>query len=1469
MAFARTGFLGGKLLILILNLCTAYTSSISPPIEVSLKTGWRSPPLILEALEFIAEERSSLFFPTLERWIENGFLRTTLNVSESVAYSALLNDLQVKEQHANGGALQPVEVSLLKLSLSTRALAPRVEAFYSFYENEALEVGEAFDTRCDTWAELNGLQFCQVEKLVAAVQEKRSQAKRNATLPFDHHYPSLHAQSDGPEIVLYADIWSKAFANFHGTLAKLAADGEVQYTLRFKSTSSDGKPLYVPGYGVELALKSTEYKVVDDRDVVKKDVATDENVITRDRVTEDDALAENPPRVMALTAEETSPLGLHTAQYILGASDPMKTLVDITQNFPKFAHLLKDQSISSDLEDELAYNRLRMSGRRNGFWVNGQELDAAKVDIFSLQRILKSEVRILTSLTSLNLTAKQALTLLTTPLAQKRGGTLEWGDSFDVRSDLVKWWNDLESDAQYSRYAPSITSLVHRNYPGQLRYVRKNMVNVVIMADLTNPTHLALILQQLEFIERSIPIRFGIAPLGGHAPDSAAMLAAHAFYRLFDKGGVSAAKQFLLQLSTAAEIRELDNFVIKELYKATANKALDVDDRDAFDALADELKQFAELAGTTTSSGAVFINGNYIPLAMGWHQRMISVYFQMIDHLVEQVSLANVGDDVDLYAYFMTLPNVLPNRNALLFTDPVIVDLLACQNCAFDKIEWLPQSDEPKSISIMLFADFSLTDSWLSAASGLAYSSQADGVRITFLHTGDNLAIEKLKKVAEGSGIDDTESQSILDNLNKSNDYVQPFMQHAGVQNGNSHVLVNGRIVGPIPQGNHFQEGDYRLMAELEFRNRIGNVLTKLITFWGDGTEDSDGYSLRVLKATSALSAAAVKDSKVSTSASVATQGRLPLNAFEKLKRAHSSITSGSAETALFHFFAIVDPVSEVAQKISGLLHVLSQMEGAFVEILVNPQQDMKGQLPVKRFYRYVVDAEPRFSSEGALEPPKAVFLHLPEEPLYTLGMDVANSWTVFPVKSVYDLDNIKLSNIPQDARRTGVVAELLLENILVEGHARDTRSGEPPRGLQFVLGTKTAPELYDTITMANLGYLQLKANPGSWDLAIREGRSRDLYEVVSASDYFSRERKNEVFDGVRTKVIMDSFEGITLLLEVQKRAGREGDDLLVSDANKDNAGLWQQLKTNLFHVGGAKNETINIFSVASGHLYERFLSIMMLSVKQQTKNPVKFWLIRDFLSPSFKEFLPDLAREFGFDYELVTYKWPHWLRQQTEKQRTIWGYKLLFLDTLFPLNLEKVIFVDADQVVRADLKELVDMDLEGAVYGYTPFCSDRTEMDGFRFWKQGYWKEHLRGKPYHISALYVVDLNRFRLLAAGDQLRQQYQMLSADANSLANLDQDLPNNMNTPQQLPIHSLPQEWLWCETWCSDESLKTAKTIDLCNNPLTKEPKLERARRILPEWDGLDKTIAALAARLKNPGSGADSPIDNQERVHEEL
>ncbi|THG96571.1 hypothetical protein EW026_g5287 [Hermanssonia centrifuga] len=143
----------------------------------------------------------------------------------------------------------------------------------------------------------------------------------------------------------------------------------------------------------------------------------------------------------------------------------------------------------------------------------------------------------------------------------------------------------------------------------------------------------------------------------------------------------------------------------------------------------------------------------------------------------------------------------------------------------------------------------------------------------------------------------------------------------------------------------------------------------------------------------------------------------------------------------------------------------------------------------------------------------------------------------------------------------------------------------------------------------------------------------------------------------------------------------------------------------------------------------------------------------------------------------------------------------------------------------------------------------DNVEMEGFRFWKTGYWKDFLGEMPYHISALYVVDLVRFRQMAAGDILRSHYQHLSADPGSLANLDQDLPNNLQ--REVPIFSLPEDWLWCETWCSKDRLHRAKTIDLCQNPLTKEPKLARAKHI-PEWEEYDAEVARLARLLAEDG-----------------
>lgn len=77
------------------------------------------------------------------------------------------------------------------------------------------------------------------------------------------------------------------------------------------------------------------------------------------------------------------------------------------------------------------------------------------------------------------------------------------------------------------------------------------------------------------------------------------------------------------------------------------------------------------------------------------------------------------------------------------------------------------------------------------------------------------------------------------------------------------------------------------------------------------------------------------------------------------------------------------------------------------------------------------------------------------------------------------------------------VYSQFELEYLLLEGHCFEAGVGNPPRGLQMTLGTETQPVMVDTIVMANLGYFQLKANPGAWVLRLRQGRSSEIFDIT------------------------------------------------------------------------------------------------------------------------------------------------------------------------------------------------------------------------------------------------------------------------------------------------------------------------------------------------------------------------------------
>ena len=170
------------------------------------------------------------------------------------------------------------------------------------------------------------------------------------------------------------------------------------------------------------------------------------------------------------------------------------------------------------------------------------------------------------------------------------------------------------------------------------------------------------------------------------------------------------------------------------------------------------------------------------------------------------------------------------------------------------------------------------------------------------------------------------------------------------------------------------------------------------------------------------------------------------------------------------------------------------------------------------------------------------LFLELPPDPIYTLSMDVAQSWLVRPYESQFDLDNIHLSSLSATERVKGVEAVFDLDFLVIEGHAREPSSA-PPRGIQLQLtaSNSTAP-IADTLVVANLGYLQFRAKPGVFQLGIRPGRGREVYEMESVGN---EGWNSPTVDAAGDEVTLTSFEGLTLFPRLKRRLGMETAEVL------------------------------------------------------------------------------------------------------------------------------------------------------------------------------------------------------------------------------------------------------------------------------------------------------------------------------------
>ncbi|KAH9887933.1 glycosyltransferase family 24 protein [Cubamyces lactineus] len=1085
--------------------------------------------------------------------------------------------------------------------------------------------------------------------------------------------------------------------------------------------------------------------------------------------------------------------------------------------------------------------------------------------------------------------------------------------------DVIGWLNDFENDERYARWGGDLRILLRQLYPGQFPSVKYNLFNIVLAVDLSQSSSIEFLGTTVNsLINRGLPFRWGVVPLV--ETENGKRMARLFYYLMDVFGPEDTLGFLLSLTQRNVPLEHLRPTVDMPTVRANFNRLLasqeelDEDIEKDFDVILqgseadlEGPRAYARRLSASLSSapqGHVFVNGRHFDLDDDFLRALQMEFGEQLQHLQIQVYKGELTDGAEASTYFYDLPTTAKRRNTYIhpsqqagslriFASPELIEGHGLSSTAGtfvypDESEYVPlttyvvadldsedsrgliqevlKSMTPGSLSRLSFIHSSSGSASSQAASAKAPSSiigrliAADAFsRITPDRLLAILSLGHQTEDVTQTPLSDSEIEDILADLPGSEEAYVKYLnacrlivRKLELKPGEQAVIVNGRVVGPMPPG-EFLADDFETLTAFEHFKRVQPVHEALLSVY---EPLKDGSKEDVAQMTSVVSSiiSSIQQPDPSEVGLFNAPQRPRLRNYRRLSGDYTAFTIGDNITALYHIGALIDPLSESAQKWSSLLEWLAEMPGVFMEIHINPGKSKE--LPLKRFYRYNLLPRPAFDEHGNEIHAKTRFTDLPTEPIYTLAMDAPQSWLIRPKEAIYDLDNIQLGLLSPQDRVQGLKAVFDLDYLVVEGHARETATNAPPRGLQMQLVTNDSTPIADTLVMANLGYLQFRTKPGVYRLEIRPGRGRDIFKMESVgNEGWNSPPVEEAGD----EVTVTSFEGVTLYPRLARLPGMEREDVLrtTKQGMKEHTGVIDNFIHKMSSLFRGKNEEkalvpvddgqaeINIFTVASGHLYERFASIMILSVLRHTKSSVKFWFIDNFLSPSFLEFLPRFAAEYGFQYELVTYKWPSWLRAQTEKQRIIWAYKILFLDVLFPMDLKKVIFVDADQIVRADLKELVELDLHGAPYGYVPMGDDNPDTEGFRFWKTGYWKDFLRGMPYHISALYVVDLVRFRQMAAGDMLRGHYQQLSADPNSLANLDQDLPNNLQ--REVPIYSLPEDWLWCETWCSKDRLDRAKTIDLCQNPLTKEPKLDRAKQI-PEWEVYDAEISTFAKTL---------------------
>ena len=1118
--------------------------------------------------------------------------------SDLALYGAALSYLKKRESESNSS-----QVSLFEYALSLKLVSPRLEAFYEYFDVDAsreIMMGE-WNGELKTCVLVNGMQKSGLDTAT-----KRWKHLAVSTHPLDHVYPAI-CMGDLPVVVVYTDFQSLGqFKQLHLQIKEAADRCEVRYILRLSRPPENGEQaIYLAGYGVEMALKRTDYIVIDDRNAVNETQNT-EAVVNQ--------------AVVPLTPDELEKIGIKAASYVMVSENPLDALRHVSQDFLHFMPNLTKVVYKNDLNLAFVRNSRRFPDGDSHMWINGLEMQ--DLDAFDLFDVLQREHKLMSELMSLGLSADQALDLLTSNKINQ--GASQDFPRFDVRQNqedeagAVIWLNDLEKDSRYRSWKSNVQQFLRPVYPGQLHSVKLNAYSVLFPLDFASKDDLSLLIDHISnFIQRNLPIRFGVVAFV-HEEVAGSRAMASTFYHLIDSYGRSAALKYLeMVLQDYHGGSKLLSNAKKHYQSAISKFPLKDGIAKSFDEL---LSDDSTVLGSCRSwiqrlqvdEPSFFVNGHWAARDSEWIARMSRLVQTDLSNLQIAIDAEILPTDVDFDSYWFE--HACKRRNKYIFSSSKrYINLAELSN---DKdlqrgIIWSKSSQRPTSpISVMLVVVDIESGSGLLEAAVKFQMVHAEHLKLGLIFQPRNIFNSDpsilfqmhLENVTENFPISDT-TEVINAIMSTSNERLLRLLDIAA---GDSAIVLNGRRIGPITDNFGLEDFEILYQDALPATKQFQEVIL------GYFSDDVDPIVL------SAIESVIESDLKMTQVVQRRSKG------WEGLEMEHTSFIVGAMDTSTIQVVCLIDPVSELAQKWSSILCSLVDIDYVHLTVILNPVTHLSI-LPINRFYQYLSGGKLTFDLSGKLDAPTTTFRYITHDDLYTMGVEVPDPWVVMTNESLYDLDNIQLSRI---GHVPYLDATYQLKHILINGHATDTSLRTAPRGVQLQLDDSRSRN-DGTIIMANLGYFQLKANPGLWRLRIKDGKSNSIFKIDSL-DINGDIMKIDV-DGL-ISLYMTDFRGITGMLKLSRLPGKEQADVL-GDVSASHGAL-ENIRAAIDTVkkkfvpdsdsttgSQSQHTVINIFSVASGHLYERFLYIMITSVLRHTKSPVKFWFIENYLSPSFKVF--------------------------------------------------------------------------------------------------------------------------------------------------------------------------------------------------------------------------------------------------------